>query len=198
MGEITKKARSLSLPISRIVDDTPTVRTDFSGPCNVGFSNKDASHIQVTKGQTFSYYVHAFNSGGEDCTNVKITDTLDSRVSFVSCNKGCTNSPADKVSWTLTNLPAGSSAILSVVVKVDDDATGTLANTAIIDPENGPPTTVSTKGPVIGPDSIPKDPAPASRHPLPKTGGVLPASVGLVLGAGALMVRALRRRTAIV
>ncbi len=179
------------------VDDTPTVRTDFTGPCNVGFSNKDASHIQVTPGQTFSYYVHAFNSGGEDCTNVKITDTLDSRVSFVSCNKGCTNSPPDKVNWTLTNLPAGSSAILSVVVKVDDDATGTLANTAIIDPENGSPTTVSTRGPVIGPDSIPKDPAPASRRPLPKTGGVLPASVGVALGAAALAFRALRRRTAI-
>lgn len=180
------------------VDDTPTVRTDFTGPCNVSFSNKDASHIQVTKGQTFSYYVHAFNSGGEDCSNVKITDTLDSRVTFVSCNKGCTNSPADKVNWTLTNLPAGSSAILSVVVKVKDDASGTLANTAIIDPENGPPTTVSTKGPVIGPDSIPKDPAPASRHPLPKTGGVLPASVGLALGAAALIARAVRRRSAIV
>ena len=186
-------------PISKDdrVDDTPVVRTDFTGPCNVSFSNKDASHIQVTTGETFSYYVHAFNSGAEPCTNVTISDTLDSRVSFVSCNKSCVNDPANKVTWKLDSIPAGSSAILSVVVKVDDDASGVLENAAIITPSNGSPTTVKTRGPVIGPDSIPKDPAPASRHPLPKTGGVLPTGLGVLLGAGALALFALRRRATV-
>ena len=175
------------------VDDIPVVRDDFTGPCDVQYSNKDASHIQVFPGETFSYYVHAFNAGGETCTNVTITDTLDSRVSFVSCNKSCTHE-GDKVTWKVPSITAGSSVILSVVVKVDDDATGVLDNAAIISPENGPATTVKTHGPVIGPDSIPKDPQPPSRRPLPKTGGVLPTGLGAVLGAGALALFALRRR----
>ena len=69
------------------------------------FSNKDASHIQVFPGETFSYYVHAFNTGGQPCTDVTVTDTLDSRVTFVSCNKGCTNTPADKVTWKHRRTP---------------------------------------------------------------------------------------------
>jgi LPXTG-motif cell wall-anchored protein len=56
---------------------------------------------------------------------------------------------------------------------------------------------VSTKGPVIGPDSIPKDPTPASRHPLPKTGGVIPTGIGAALAAGALALLHLRRKASI-
>jgi uncharacterized repeat protein (TIGR01451 family) len=178
------------------VNDTPKVKTDFTGPCNVQFSNKDASHIQVTKGQTFAYFVHAFNSGGTPCNNVTVTDTIDGRLTFVSCNKDCTNN-GDKVTWKVPNIPGGGSVVLSVVVKVKDDATGTLANAAIISPEGAPPANVSTKGPVIGPDSIPKDPTPASRHPLPKTGGVIPTGVAAVLAAGALALMHLRRKASI-
>ena len=148
-------------------------------------------------GETFSYFVHAFNSGGQACNNVTITDTLDDRVSFVSCNKQCTHD-GQKVTWKLSSLGAGSSAILSVVVQVDEDASGILENAAVITPENGPPATVTTRGPVIGPDSIPKDPAPASRRPLPKTG--LPAATGLALalGLGGYALYTLRRRAAVV
>jgi uncharacterized repeat protein (TIGR01451 family) len=149
----------------------------------------------VTPGQTFSYFVHAFNSGGEPCTDVQIVDTLDDRLSFVSCNKSCSNS-GQKVTWTLSTLGGGSSATLAVVVKVDDDATGTLENVAVITPKNGKPVTVKTRGPVIGDESIPKDPAPAARRSLPKTGGLLPTGVAAGLGAGALALFALRRRTA--
>jgi uncharacterized repeat protein (TIGR01451 family) len=178
------------------VKDIPKVKTDFTGPCNVQFSNKDASHIQVTKGETFAYFVHAFNSGGTDCKNVTVTDTIDGRLTFVSCNKDCTNA-GDKVTWKVPTIPGGGSVVLSVVVKVKDDATGTLANSAIITPENGPPATVSTKGPVIGPDSIPKDPTPASRHPLPKTGGVIPTGLAALLAAGALALLHVRRKASI-
>lgn len=176
--------------------DIPRVVDDFTGPCNVQFSNKDASHQNVFPGETFSYYVHAYNSGAEACTDVVITDTLDDRVSFVSCNKGCANE-GQTVTWTLDTLAPGSSAILSVVVQVDDDATGTLANTAIVDPANGDPKTVSTTGPVVGDTSVIKDPLPASRviaGPLPRTGLAGPAALGAVLAAGALGLLALRRR----
>ncbi|MGV3760592.1 MAG: DUF7507 domain-containing protein, partial [Actinomycetota bacterium] len=144
------------------VDDIPKVVTDLTGPCDVRFSNKDASHEQVVPGQAFAYYVHAFNTGGEACTDVTVTDTLDDRVAFVECNRGCTNE-GQEVTWTLDELPSGASATFTVVVRVNEDATGTLANTAVIDPGNGDPTTVDTTGPVIGDTSIPKDPAPAQR-----------------------------------
>jgi uncharacterized repeat protein (TIGR01451 family) len=180
------------------VDDVPVVKTNFTGPCNVQFSNKDASHIQVTPGETFSYYVHAFNSGGQPCTNVKISDKLDSRLSFVSCNKSCVNDPADTVTWNVPSIPGGGSVTLAVVVKVADNAKGTLANSAIISPANGSPSTVKTTGPVIGADSIPKRPASATRAPLPKTGSALPAGLGVLLAGGAMALLALRRRAAVV
>ena len=178
------------------VDDIPVVRDNFSGPCSVQFSNKDASHIQVFPGETFSYYVHAFNSGAQPCTNVKITDTLDPNVDFVSCNKGCTHS-GNTVTWNLSTLGGGSSAILSVVVQVQEDTPkGTvLENVAVIDPDNGDPVTVSTKGPVVGDTSIPKDPAPARRGRLPKTGAALPLGVAAGLGLGALALQAIRRKS---
>lgn len=177
------------------LDDIPTVTDTFDGPCNVQYSNKDASHLEVMPGQTFSYYVHAYNTGGEPCTDVDIVDTLDDRLSFVSCNKGCTNQ-GQTVRWNLDSIAGGSSVILSVVVQVDDDATGTLANVAVIDPGNGDPTTVRTTGPVISLTSIIKDPTPASRGPgnLPRTGMAPQAGIALLMAAGAIGLYALRRR----
>jgi len=184
------------------VDDIPTVVTDFSGPCNVQFSNKDASHEQVTPGQAFAYYVHAYNTGAETCTDVAVTDTLDDRVAFVSCSRGCT-SEGREVTWTLDELPGGSSATFTVVVRVDEDASGILANSAVIDPGNGDPKTVDTTGPVIGDPSIPKDPAPAERGlpgdslrdgTLPRTGAEAATAAAGLLAAAGIGLRLLRRR----
>lgn len=184
------------------VDDIPTVVTDISGPCNVGFSNKDASHEQVMPGQAFAYYVHAFNTGAEACTDVVVTDTLDDRLTFVSCNRDCTDEGRD-VTWTLDELPGGSSATFTVVVRVDDDASGTLANSAVIDPGNGDAKTVDSNGPVIGDRSIPKDPAPAARGlrgeavlegALPATGGGTATAAAGLLAAAGIALHVLRRR----
>jgi uncharacterized repeat protein (TIGR01451 family) len=193
---VTASGKCDGRPVSQDdrIDNIPVVRTNFNGPCNVQFSNKDASHIQVTKGETFSYFVHAFNTGGQPCTNVTVKDTLDSRITFVSCDKGCTHS-GQNVSWTVPSIPGGSSLIFSVVAKVKDDASGTLANVAVISPANGSPVTVRTTGPVIGPSSIPKRPAAASRHPLPRTGGAVPMGLAAGLGVAALALFALRRRS---
>ena len=130
------------------------------------------------------------------CTDVVIEDTLDERVSFVSCNQGCDNS-GQKVTWTLDSVPGGSSTVLAVVVQVDDDATGVLDNTAVIDPGNGDPKTVSVVGPPIGETSIINDPISPRRGPsgpMPSTGGVVPFGLATALGAGALALFTLRRR----
>ena len=121
-------------------------------------------------------------------------DTLDSRISFVSCDKNCTHS-GQTVTWTVPTIPGGSSLIFSVVAKVADNATGTLGNVAVITPANGAPVTVRTTGPVIGGSSIPKRPAAASRHPLPRTGGVVPMGLAAGLGVAGLALFALRRRS---
>jgi uncharacterized repeat protein (TIGR01451 family) len=186
------------------LDDVPTVRTDFTGPCSVQYSNKDASHEQVTPGETFSYYVHVYNTGSEPCTQVAVTDTLDDRVTFVSCTDGCDNS-GQAVTWTIASLAGGSSQTLAVVVQVHDDATGTLANVALIDPANADSVTVRSAGPVVGGSSVVKEPAPAVRgrsaaplpgsSSLPKTGGAVPLALAAILAAGALGLQALRRRS---
>src|SRR3546814_10650954 len=110
-----------------------STRTETLFPYTTLFRSKDASHIEDQPGQTYSYYVHAFNSGEEPCTDVEIVDTLDDRLSFVSCNRGCTNS-GQAVTWNVDSIPGGSSMVRSVVVQVADSATGTLANTAVITP----------------------------------------------------------------
>jgi uncharacterized repeat protein (TIGR01451 family) len=175
------------------VVDIPVVKTNFVGECSVQNSNKDASHLQVFPGETFSYYVHAFNSGGKPCSNVKIVDTLDARLTFVSCNKNCTHE-GNTVTWTIPTLGAGSSSILSVVVQVKDDASGKLANSAIITPEGHTPKTVTTTGPTIGPTSIPKDPVSPSRGLLPRTGLAIPMTLTLLAGALGYGLLELRRR----
>ena len=180
------------------LNDIPTVRRDFEGPCNVQFSNKDTSHLQVFPGETFSYYVHVFNSGAQACNNIVVTDTLDDRVTFVSCNLGCDND-GQAVTWTLDSLGGGSSTVLSVVVQVNDDASGVLENTALIEPENGDPKRVDSTGPTITDESVLNDPLSPRRGPsgpLPATGGMVPFGLATALGAGALTLFALRRRTA--
>jgi LPXTG-motif cell wall-anchored protein len=57
---------------------------------------------------------------------------------------------------------------------------------------------VSTKGPVVGDSSIPKDPAPARRGKLPKTGAAMPLAGAVGLGLAAYALHALRRKSAVV
>ncbi len=188
------------------LDDVPTVRRDFDGPCDVSFSNKESSHDEVTPGQTFAYFVNAFSAGDEACTDVTVTDQLDPRLDFVSCTLGCTRD-GSALRWTLDQVPGGSSATMAVVVRVRTDATGVLANTAVIDPGNGDPTTVTFPGPPIGDQSVPREPVPpsrdggnggdgnGSRSTLPKTGASVPLGAASAAAAGAVVLGILRRRS---
>lgn len=189
-------------PVDHTVElPTPTVTDNFTGPCSLGDSNKAASHLEVLPGQTFSYFVHVFNSGAEPCSGVSITDTLDDQVSFVSCTYGCTND-GSSVTWDGLVVPAGSGRTVAVTVKVADSATGALSNTAVISSPDDPngPTTVTVNGPEVTDRSVPAPSDPAVRDggpsgPLPRTGAELP----LALGAFALMALAffgIRRRMA--
>jgi len=189
---------TVNLPLPRVTDG-------FAGPCDLSLSNKRASHLEVTPGQTFNYFVHVFNRGAEPCTGASVTDTLDDRLSFVACSDGCTDE-GQQVSWTGQDVPAGGSVTLTVTVQVDPDASGTLSNVAVIEPGEGggEPTTVSVEGPRITDRSVPAPADPPSlpvvatdtgiRGQLPKTGGEDRLAQLLALAALGLGALALRRR----
>lgn len=194
--------------------DLPGIFTPTNPGCDVSDSNKAATHVEVTPGQTFSYLIHAFNSGGADCGATTVTDELEDGVDFVSCNADCT-ATGSTVTWQLAELAAGASRTLVVTVAVNDDAVvgERLPNAAVIDPTDGSSVTVSTEGPLLDDASIlaPPDPAapaggrtpagepdggsapppaPAPTPSLPATGGgaALGGLVSLAL-AGALRRR---------
>jgi uncharacterized repeat protein (TIGR01451 family)/LPXTG-motif cell wall-anchored protein len=185
---------TVNLPLPRVTDG-------FSGPCDLSLSNKRASHLEVTPGQTFNYFVHVFNRGAEACNGASVTDTLDDRLSFVACTDGCTHE-GQQVTWTGQDVPGGGSVTLTVTVQVDEDATGTLKNTAVIDPDgsagDGQPTTVSVDGPQITDRSVPAPADPPrllnAGGPLPKTGQDDRLAQVLTVAAMGLGVLALRRR----
>jgi len=173
----------------------PSVDGPGSGPCDLSTSTKFASHRQVVKGQTFTYYINAFNQGGQACNDIVVKDALHSGVSFVSCTFSCTRS-GQLVTWKLDTLASGASRTLAVTVKVLASS-GRLPNTADITPANGTGASPSTPGPVIGSSPILAPSQPARRGPgsdLPRTGGVpLFALAGLTLLAAAYTTRRLRK-----
>lgn len=177
--------------------DGPTVAVPGAGGCNIATSVKDASHSEVPPGGEFTYNILALNSGGETCENIAVTDTLDDRLILVGCVPSC-SSGGQQVRFTVATLAPGASRVLSIHVRVRDDATGTLGNTALIDPANGDQTTVAIEGPVITDRFVPAPvrlpgPAPAP-GPLPATGSTAPAGLAILFAlTGALGVAALRR-----
>jgi len=192
---------TVNLPLPRVTDG-------FSGACDLSVSNTRASHLEVTPGQTFNYFVHVFNRGAEPCAPVNVVDTLDDRLEFVACTDGCANE-GQRVEWNIERIDGGSGVTLTVTVRVEDDATGTLENKATISSpaDKGGPHTVAWKGPQITDRSVlaPSDPPGLDRAVktsdvggrLPKTGGDQSLALVLALAVlGLTGVAARRFRTA--
>jgi uncharacterized repeat protein (TIGR01451 family) len=177
--------------------ELPRVTDGFNGPCDLGRSNKAASHLEVTPGQTFNYFIHVFNAGGETCEDVDVTDVLDDRLEFVACSDGC-STEGKTVTWSGQTIPAGGGATLTVTVQVADDATGTLANSAQISSPSDPDApVVRIDGPEITNRSVLAPPNPPSLGPggpLPTTGGETGLAAIVGLGGLALAALAWRRR----
>lgn len=189
-------------PITQDVDvDGPTVISTLPGGCDLSGSTKYASNTQVTTGESFGYFVNVFNSGGQECRDVVVTDTLDKGVAFVSCTDGCTRSGQD-LTWKVGTVAPGQSLVLGVIVKVTATS-GTLPNAADVTPAAGKPGNPSTPGPTVTTVSVPAEGVPAelagSSGPLPHTGPDTlprtgppagPAAAGLLLMVTAgLLVR---------
>ncbi len=182
------------------IDDIPVVTTDSLDGCDVSASNKSATHLEVMPGQTFSYLIHAYNAGDEDCGPTVVTDTLPDGVTFVSCNPAC-DDVGQEVVFSLDELAAGQAVDLTITVTAPDQPTSSITNTAIINPQNGSSTTVDTDIPDVTDRSVPAPPNPADFTPdqggagpdeqLPRTGGgAAMLALGALAAAGALRRRA--------
>ena len=173
----------------------PTVYTPGGGGCQILDSNMAASHSEVFIGETFNYYIHVFNSGDSGCTGVTVTEELIEDVGFVGCTENCTNQ-GKSITWTLGDLPAGSSRTLVITVNVLESATEgeRLPGEAKIDSAETDPKTVNTPGPVVTGSSVLAGPN------LPRASGVLaatgPSPVPAVGSIGLAAWFALRRRRA--
>ncbi|HUQ40268.1 MAG TPA: hypothetical protein VM030_08945 [Acidimicrobiales bacterium] len=176
----------------------PTVGPNGTGGCNLGDSNKAASHKEVFPGETFNYYIHVFNSGGAPCTGVTVSDNLIADVDFVSCTDDCKNA-GKAVTWAIGDLAPGQSRTLTVTVKASTTvAEGKrLPDTAILKASNGSAVTVKAEGPLVTKRSVLAGPNPARRGSgqLPATGGgAAAAGFGALLLGAAVMGLRLRRR----
>jgi gliding motility-associated-like protein/uncharacterized repeat protein (TIGR01451 family) len=94
----------------------------------------------VRPGDQITYTVHVRNTGHVRLTNVLITDLIPAYTAFVSAEEGIVPDAANRLSWTITDIPVGSADVTrSFVVRVANDLTGAtgILNTAGIDNGNG-------------------------------------------------------------
>jgi uncharacterized repeat protein (TIGR01451 family) len=112
--------------------DFALVCTNCAAPADLSIT-KSASPDPGTPGGTLTYTLTATNNGPEDATNVIVTDTLPTGLTFVSVTSS-QGTCSGTVTCNLGTLPSGATATITIVVTVDA-ATGcgaSLPNTASI------------------------------------------------------------------
>ena len=85
---------------------------------------KTDSQDPVAAGGALSYTLTVTNSGPSDASNVVITETLPSGVTFVS-STGCAEDPAGVPTCSLGTLTAGNAGVATIDVTIDAPTTGT-------------------------------------------------------------------------
>jgi uncharacterized repeat protein (TIGR01451 family) len=102
--------------------------------------SKADSPDPVTVGDNLTYTITVTNRGPDPATNVVVTDTLPSGVTFVSASPGCVHS-AGVVTCNLGTIPAGDSVTITIVVT--PTAPGTISNTATVTSDTLDPNTAN-------------------------------------------------------
>ena len=125
------------------LDNTATVTSPItdSNPLNNSATDSDGiagadlaitvgdSPDPVTAGHSLTYTVTVTNNGPTDAANVVVTDTLPAEVTLVSTS-GCVEDPNGAPTCSLGNITAGNQASFTIEVTVDQDAEGTITDTA--------------------------------------------------------------------
>jgi uncharacterized repeat protein (TIGR01451 family) len=112
---------------------------------------KTASVPAALQNSQLTYTLTAFNDGPSAATNVTVTDTLPSGMSFVSGSNGCTDN-AGTVTCELGNIAIGSNAVATITVLANGN--GTQVNNATVasdDPDPDPSDDAASATVEVGP-----------------------------------------------
>ena len=97
--------------------------------------NKSADKQLAKPGEEVTYSIKVTNNTGKTLKNIKVSDTLNENLTFVSAGtEGQYDEEAGVITWTITSLENGQSADLTLKAKVKDDVSdgATIRNTAVI------------------------------------------------------------------
>ncbi|QDU57686.1 SdrD B-like domain-containing protein [Aeoliella mucimassa] len=132
--------------ITLVGDAEPTTDGDADANTNLavdfgfyGFDltiTKDVDMAAVSPGSTLTYTAVVTNNGPSNAYSLAFTDTLPADVTFTSGSSdsgtGTVSHSSGTVTADLGDLAPGASATVTIIVAVDNDATGTLTNTASV------------------------------------------------------------------
>lgn len=126
-------ARSLTLYAQWDDNETPPSTTPNWSGLQI---TKTADPKVATPGENLTYTITVKNNTGVDLTDITVVDTLPKGVTFVSTSAGSYNG-IGTVEVTIDSLAKGAEYSFTVTVKVDDDATGSITNTAKVTDADG-------------------------------------------------------------
>ncbi|MEZ0112070.1 putative repeat protein (TIGR01451 family) [Catenulispora sp. EB89] len=141
-------------------------------------ARKQASTTPVSPGQTFTYQITLTNNGPDQARNVKASDPLPSKVSFVSSPDGCTATAGNGGTVTCgpaASLAGGASKSWSITVKLDPSYTGDGTDQGnVATPSADTPGTMTPSGTVYPPGPI----TPTAALVATKTASTTPVKPG--------------------
>ncbi len=119
---------------SNTANNTDTESTTLTPSIDLAVTKTDSAD-PVVAGNQLTYTIVVTNNGPSQATNVSLTDTLPTGVTFVSgtSSTGATVSAAGLASGlSLGTLDSGATATVTVLVGVNGDTRTTLTNTAVV------------------------------------------------------------------
>jgi uncharacterized repeat protein (TIGR01451 family) len=122
-------AGALAAVLALVLINWPSGAGAAPGDTDLALTKSD-SPDPVVAGNNLTYTIRVENPGGLPATNVVVTDNLPSGVDFVSATGGTCQRTGNTVTCDLGQVNAGTTAIVTIVVKTKKD--GTLSNTATV------------------------------------------------------------------
>lgn len=100
--------------------DTETVCVPASPALRITKLAVEPERTKITQNDLIRYTLAYSNIGQAHATNVVISDQIPVGTTFVSCTAGCV-STGNPITWNIGTVPAGTSGVVELVVKVADN-----------------------------------------------------------------------------
>jgi uncharacterized repeat protein (TIGR01451 family) len=127
-----------STPDPNTANSSASTTTHVDPNPNPELSVVKTAPASANPGQALAYTIAVHNSGGATATNVQVSDTLPSNVTFTSASSGCTAAGVT-VTCSFGDLAASADANATINVTVAATASGTVSNTATVSPADDTP-----------------------------------------------------------